>query len=1162
MTLSARPFTACFALALAWLSLVPLARAQIHSGWRMRTIATGADTFRLDTLSLVPGSFRLSANDGTPITDGFEIDEVRAFLIWRKPPPADTLTAWYRVLNIDFGMRYQRRSKALIQPEERYRVNPYTYRPQTQETSLFGSTELSKTGSISRGVGFGNNQNLAVNSTLSLQMSGKINDRISILASITDDNIPIQPDGTTAQLQEFDQVYIQLYDDKSKLTAGDFFVQRPVGYFTTFFKRAQGAAFSTRQKLGTGSAELFSESSVSLSRGKFARQIVQGREGNQGPYRLRGAQGEFFIIVLAGTERVFIDGKEMQRGQENDYIIDYNTAEVTFTARQLITKDKRIAVEFQYTDANYSRSMVHTATGVQGERYKVYFNFFSEQDARNQPLQQSLTDSDRLILSLAGNDPDQAIAPSFQQVPEFNNTQILYNLVDTLGFDSVFVRATGPGLPLFQVAFSEVGQGNGDYVQDGFEATGRVFRWVAPDTLQGTLLRRGTHAPVRRLVAPRKNQLLMVGGVYKLGSHTTAEAEVGFSNTDENTFSEIGNEANVSHGVMVRINHEQPLSSKPQPLSLTAGAMLEAIGNNFQPIEPYRSVEFNRDWNLSSELLFARQEILTGTVGLRKARDLDLQYAINTFAAGGGDYRGVKHVLNGDARFSGFYIWFRGSALVTQGDQRSRFNRHRARVEKSLKWLKLGFEDEREDNLTFLGATDSLGARSYRFYDWQVYAASLDTARIGYKIFYRERTDFGTLLSELGESTHATHYGAEFALVRNPNSQLRATLSNRVLGITNPELTNEAPERTLLSRIDYNLRLARNAISSATYYELGSGLERRLEFIYLFDPTGQGPFTWIDYNGNGVKELNEFELARPEDGQRYVRIFTPTDTYERAYSNQFSQTINLQPSNVWLNKTGIRKTLARFSNQTAFRIQRRTRREDGADRYNPFANSQSDTILISQTSSLRNTFFFNRTSSKYGADYTYSDVFNKNPLTAGFESRAVRSHVWRVRYNVTSSWALLTEYETGRRFSASDFIEGRDFDIDLRSVKQSVSYQPGTNFRASLTANVASKENTRELGGEEAMLLNLGLDGRLNKLESGTFFANLNYIRISYNGATNNSLAYEMLEGLQPGNNLTWGAGVQRTLGNNLQLNLSYNGRKSEAIKAVHTGNVQVRAFF
>jgi hypothetical protein len=37
---------------------------------------------------------------------------------------------------------------------------------------------------------------------------------------------------------------------------------------------------------------------------------------------------------------------------------------------------------------------------------------------------------------------------------------------------------------------------------------------------------------------------------------------------------------------------------------------------------------------------------------------------------------------------------------------------------------------------------------------------------------------------------------------------------------------------------------------------------------------------------------------------------------------------------------------------------------------------------------------------------------------------------------------------------------------------------------------------------------------------------------------------------------------VQRTLGNNLQLNLSYNGRKSEAIKAVHTGNVQVRAFF
>ena len=172
---------------------------------KSKTFKLNQDTIWLDTLSISPSSIQLQGIDKQSIY----IDYINAYLAIPKSAQSNQeASIKYNTLPFKLNKEAFHKDVRLIQPEEKEIKNPFEYTIQKPSEAPWELTGLSKSGSLSRGISFGNNQNLSVNSNLNLQLSGKITDNVSVLAAISDENIPIQPEGNTQQLQDFDQVYI------------------------------------------------------------------------------------------------------------------------------------------------------------------------------------------------------------------------------------------------------------------------------------------------------------------------------------------------------------------------------------------------------------------------------------------------------------------------------------------------------------------------------------------------------------------------------------------------------------------------------------------------------------------------------------------------------------------------------------------------------------------------------------------------------------------------------------------------------------------------------------------------------------------------------------------------------------------------------------------
>ena len=1112
---------------------------EIQTPYKSKKIIASRDTISIEKVSINKSFFKILDKKGIAIDSTFyKVNFQKATLVFNENfTSTDTLEIKYLKFPEFITKEYSIYDDSKIVPNEAGQL--YTIKEiDRQPFKPFDG--LNTSGSISRGITIGNNQNTVVNSNLDLQITGKISDKVSLRASIQDSNIPLQEGGYSQKLDEFDQIFIELFSDNWNIRAGDLFLENRTSQFLNFNKKVQG--LSAQFTLGTPEKKTSIFGSAALVRGQYARSTFTGQEGNQGPYKLKGNNGELFVLVISGSESVYVNGILLERGENKDYVIDYNAGEIIFTSLFPITSEMRINIEYQFTDRNFTRFLAYSGVMHEQEKFKIGGYIYSENDVKNQPLQQNLSEDQIAILKEAGDNQNLMTAPS-AYADSFSENKILYKKI-LFGTTEIFEYSNNPEDELYNVRFSFVGQNSGNYILINNNAIGKIYEYVAP--ISG--IPQGSFEPIITLVAPTKIQIATVLGAYNPSEKTNIDFEIAVSNNDKNLYSSIDD--NNNQGVAGKINTAQRIFTGKY--NLNAFANFQLVNKDFKTIERLYNIEFNRDWNLTTPL--GNQTLLISGLNLDLKKNGSAKYQLEKLDFSD-NFSGTRHIIQSNLKFNKTRVNTDFSALNSSSKlSNSNFIRNQSLIKHHFhkNWIGGSFRYESNKEKTIL--TNELSNLSQQFTEYGTFIGRGDSTKVYIELGYLNRTNDSIQNRILKRVNQSDSYYLKSQLIKTDKSNLSLFLNYRNLKYDDQSRKNEP---SLNSRILYNDSFFNNLLQSSSSYETTSGTIAQQEFTYLEVEPGQGVYTWNDYNNNNIQELQEFEIAPFPDQAKYVRVFLPNQIFVRTHQNKFSQSLNFNGS-VWQNESGYKKMLSHFYNQTSFLVERKITRNESSFDLNPFSKNEN---IVGLNNNFRNSLFYNRGKQKHSITYTYLNNQIKTLLNIGSQENKIYSHQIQYAHLVNKSWLIQCNSNTGNSKSKSENYNSRNFNINSLSLNPKLSYLFSKNASLDLFFEYKNQENTinaLEILNQKQM----GTSFSFNSEKGFTMTGEFSLYNNNFSGNPLSPVAFQMLQGLQAGKNSVWRLFLQKNITQYLDININYQGRKSEKSNTIHNGNIQLRAYF
>ncbi|MGU3377311.1 hypothetical protein [Chryseobacterium sp. M5A1_1a] len=994
--------------------------------------------------------------------------------------------------------------------------------------------ELNSKGSIIRGITFGNNQGQSVQSSMDLQISGRLSKDVTILASISDHNLPIQADGYTQTLEEFDKIYMQLnIKDKSILRAGHLDLVESKNYFAKYQRRSMGIQFQT--EFGKEN-KTFVDISAGVARSEFHRVRFQGIEGNQGPYRLTGKNGEQFITLISGSEQVFIDGILMKRGENQDYVINYNTGEVTFTSFRPIFQQNFITISYNYANRNYSRYLFTGKLEHQREKFKVGLNWFMENDNKNAPLALSLSKEDEQILANAGNDPNLMYAPS-GVVTEYDVNKILYRLNPAGNF---YEFSTDPNEILYQVSFTYFGVNQGDYKTAQTTNNGRVFEYTGPNA--------GDYRAVRKLPSPQKSQVFSLNSEYLLNEGKIG-TDFSLSNYDLNLFSSKDSNQNMGYAWRIFGNKTFTKSSWKG----TPSFEYQYIDKQFHILDRINDVEFSRDFNLVQEFNKKTQNRFIFSFLNKWNNKSTLNYRVN-YLNEQNSYKGLKNDLD--------FGWITGK-LFTKGNlsylnttatlQDTKFIRGGMSTEFTGKKGSWAIGGSMEHNEKKYNDTQLMDVTSFSWKELFVQKKIGDSTRTKLlaKVYMRDNDSVRD--NRLQNMNNILGIMAESQIIKTEKTSLNVLIHYRKFFYQGTETNLVRNNDFVVGNILYNQQLFRNGMRLQAFYELGNGQEAQREFQYIKVTDGQGVYKWTDYNGDGIQQLDEFEIAEYSDLAQYIRVYTNSVRYIPSNKNKLQLALFVNPAIVFNSENAF---LKRWNFNISLNSQNSFYKKDKVLVLNPFEKN-SDQILKNQN--ILASVQFNPTD-KSGWNGNYRFITNDNLINANFsnEEREQVSHFLNVGYWFNKEFRVDWENSVHDIKNSSQLFATRDYRLNNFETKPKATYKFTDALQTELSSAYRQKQR---LDGEE-VLKAFDITGTIQwEYRKTSIRGNFSFINNNFNGNNFSIVGNQMLDGLKPGKNQVWSVFIQQAINSFIQLNLNYEGRNSGE-RTIHIGSMQVKASF